>query len=260
MFGSASSRAIKFVLAASTLIALVFSMGCGPKYPDCSSDEHCKERGEYCVNKMCRPCADDSHCSTNDACKFCGEGYTCQRQSGCCTSDLDCPGGKCYSVEGSVTGECGPKCRSGADCPPGTVCKNGQCVPDVECNSDADCPAGKKCVNGSCVMSECVAEAVYFDFDDANIRRDQKPTLESNADCIKRRNQAVTVEGHCDERGTDEYNMALGQRRARSAQRYLQNLGVSGNVRTISYGEERPVCSTSSEDCWSRNRRAEFQF
>jgi peptidoglycan-associated lipoprotein len=253
-------KGLKVLLAASFLFGLVFASGCGPKYPNCTDDSHCRDRGEYCVNKMCRPCADDSHCSSNDACKFCGEGYACQRTPGCCTSDLDCPGGKCYTTPGSVLGTCGPKCRNQEDCPPGTICKNGQCVPANECTTDADCPPGKKCIDGSCVLAQCQPETVYFDFDDASIRRDQKPRIESGADCIKSRNQSVMIEGHCDERGTDEYNMALGQRRARATQKYIEKLGVGVSVKTVSYGEERPVCNESSEDCWQRNRRAEFSF
>jgi peptidoglycan-associated lipoprotein len=70
-----------------------------------------------------------------------------------------------------------------------------------------------------------------------------------------------TIQGHCDERGTEEYNLALGQRRANSAQKYLKNKGVpKDRMTTISYGEERPVCSDSSESCWWRNRRSEFQI
>jgi peptidoglycan-associated lipoprotein len=69
----------------------------------------------------------------------------------------------------------------------------------------------------------------------------------------------VTIEGHCDERGTEEYNIALGDKRARAAKRYLKNLGVgTGRLKTISYGEGRPVCSEASEDCWAQNRRADF--
>jgi peptidoglycan-associated lipoprotein len=68
------------------------------------------------------------------------------------------------------------------------------------------------------------------------------------------------VAGHCDERGTTEYNLALGTRRAEAAKRYLSDLGTSVTIETVTYGEERPVCNESNEACWSRNRRAEFQI
>lgn len=102
--------------------------------------------------------------------------------------------------------------------------------------------------------------SVYFDFDNSLIRNDQVPVLQSNANFIKSNSGAVSVEGHCDERGTNEYNLALGQRRADSTRDYLVNLGASASaMRTVSYGEEKPVCSESDESCWWKNRRVDFR-
>ena len=101
---------------------------------------------------------------------------------------------------------------------------------------------------------------VYFDFDKADIREPDRATLAQNADALKRFDfLRVTVEGHCDERGTVEYNLALGERRAKAAHDYLVSLGVPADrLKTVSYGKEVPVCTQSSEDCWQRNRRAHF--
>ena len=101
---------------------------------------------------------------------------------------------------------------------------------------------------------------VYFDFDKADIREADRATLAKNADALKKFDfLRVTVEGHCDERGTVEYNLALGERRAKSAYDYLVSLGVPAErLKTVSYGKEVPACSQSSEDCWQRNRRAHF--
>jgi peptidoglycan-associated lipoprotein len=103
-------------------------------------------------------------------------------------------------------------------------------------------------------------EVVYYDFDKANIKYDQQSKLDNNAEIIKSDSSMnVTIQGHTDARGTNEYNMALGDRRARSARTYLINLGVdSSQLDTVSYGEERPDCVEQSESCWSLNRRAEF--
>lgn len=102
-------------------------------------------------------------------------------------------------------------------------------------------------------------KTVYFDFDDANIRADQTSVLDANASYLKSNSSRVTVEGNCDERGTNEYNMALGDRRARGTKNYLINLGVdSSRLNTISYGEERPAAACHDESCWSQNRRADF--
>lgn len=103
-------------------------------------------------------------------------------------------------------------------------------------------------------------QEVYFDFDRYNLRPDARETLRSNADWLRARPSArVEIEGHADERGTNEYNLALGAKRAQAAKDYLVSLGVpSGRLSTISYGEEVPVCREKTEECWQRNRRARF--
>ncbi len=102
----------------------------------------------------------------------------------------------------------------------------------------------------------------YFDFDKSDIRPDASQTLTSDAEFLKAHpNISFTIEGHCDERGSEEYNLGLGDRRATSAKNFLVNLGVSADrVLTISYGKNRPVCTESNEDCWQQNRRAHFRF
>jgi len=99
---------------------------------------------------------------------------------------------------------------------------------------------------------------IHFDFDKAVIRDPDKPVLMTDADILKSTAMLkVVVEGHADERGTTAYNLALGERRANATRRYLIALGVPpGQLSTVSYGEERPLCTQSEESCWSRNRRA----
>jgi peptidoglycan-associated lipoprotein len=101
---------------------------------------------------------------------------------------------------------------------------------------------------------------VYFEYDDAGLSAAARERLAANARFLSERPEfVVTIEGHCDERGTTEYNLALGERRAQSALGYVQSLGVGADrQRRLSYGKERPVCSESVESCWSRNRRAHF--
>jgi peptidoglycan-associated lipoprotein len=103
-------------------------------------------------------------------------------------------------------------------------------------------------------------QPVFFDFDRSVIREDSRDDLTANADWLKA-NPAVKVriEGNCDERGTIEYNQALGQRRASAAKKYLMDLGVSaGRITLVSYGKEKPVCTESTEDCWQKNRKDDF--
>jgi peptidoglycan-associated lipoprotein len=101
---------------------------------------------------------------------------------------------------------------------------------------------------------------ISFNFDSANLSETARATLKANADWLKANPSArVQIEGHCDERGTAEYNMALGAKRAQAAMDYLSTLGVAANrLSTISYGEEIPVCKEHNEDCWAKNRRARF--
>lgn len=103
--------------------------------------------------------------------------------------------------------------------------------------------------------------AIHFDFDKYAIRPGDAKILDANADWLKSNpDSLVLIEGHCDERGTNEYNMALGDRRAKATMNYLLSRGVqSTRMSTISYGEERPLCTEHNESCWSQNRRAELK-
>src|SRR3989338_3457452 len=104
-------------------------------------------------------------------------------------------------------------------------------------------------------------KSVYFDFDASDIRSDAEALLKGNANWLKQNSKAkVTIEGNCDERGTPEYNLALGDRRARSTKSYLVNLGVDKDrLTTVSYGEEKPVADCHDKSCWSKNRRSDFK-
>jgi peptidoglycan-associated lipoprotein len=101
---------------------------------------------------------------------------------------------------------------------------------------------------------------IYFDFDKYDIRPADTKTLDANAAWLKSNpNHLILIEGHCDERGTNEYNLALGERRAKSTMNYLVSQGVQANrITIISYGEERPVCTEKTEACWAKNRRSHF--
>jgi peptidoglycan-associated lipoprotein len=103
-------------------------------------------------------------------------------------------------------------------------------------------------------------EDVYFDFDRYDIRPEAKPVLNNISSwLLKNPDAKLSVEGHCDERGTNEYNLALGDRRAKSARDFLIALGVaSKRIEIVSYGEEKPQCTEQTEECWAKNRRAHF--
>ena len=101
---------------------------------------------------------------------------------------------------------------------------------------------------------------IMFDYDKYDIKESDKSVLQSVAEWMTKNSSAkVSVEGNCDDRGTNEYNLALGDRRAKAVRDYLVSLGVaSSRIETISYGEEKQVCTEQSEECWAKNRRAHF--
>jgi len=105
---------------------------------------------------------------------------------------------------------------------------------------------------------------VYFDYDKSEVREDARAALQKNADALKAilgdfPSAVISVEGHCDERGSAEYNLGLGDRRSTSVREFLVQLGVPGDrLKSISYGKEKPACTEGTEACWSKNRRAHF--
>jgi len=131
------------------------------------------------------------------------------------------------------------------------------------CQRDEQCPSGQLCLQQVCTeitpsLAACGVIRVHFDFDADTLRSDDAPRLQRAARCIEANNPAhVLIAGNADERGTVEYNLALGQRRAAAVRAYLARLGVTeGKLDTISYGEEMPLCTQHDEACWQRNRRS----
>jgi peptidoglycan-associated lipoprotein len=133
------------------------------------------------------------------------------------------------------------------------------------CSRDLDCKDGQLCIRSACVditpgLAECNGVRVHFAFNSSEIDESDKPGLNRAARCLKAAETLhVTVAGNADERGTEEYNMALGDRRAHTVADYMKALGASeAQLKTISYGKEQPICSEHDEACWARNRRADL--
>ncbi len=239
---------------------LILSAGCRPNWPDCKNDKHCRvdrdgnEVNYICVDGTCRECVGDADCPAGFEC----ENFACVPEPEC-RADRDCPGNLLCR-----NNECVPECTANADCASGMRCENQRCVPDVECVTHADCREGFECQRGECVevVQEiaCDVDTVHFEFDSHSLTASARRVLAENAECIRQKSGRITLEGHCDERGTQEYNLALGERRANSVRRYLIDLGIPADrLRTVSYGKERPVDHRSNEDAWAQNRRVEFR-
>jgi peptidoglycan-associated lipoprotein len=134
-------------------------------------------------------------------------------------------------------------------------------IPESAVPAEAQKPAETPIVAAKEASAESAFETAYFDFDKSELRKDTRDVLSKNADIMlkTKTDVKVKIEGHCDERGSAEYNLALGERRAKSALQYLLTLGVPANrLSTISYGKEKPAVQGDNEEVWAKNRRAEF--
>ena len=246
----------QLLLTSLAAVALLAAAGCTPKYPKCEKDSHCEAKGEVCVEGTCQQCRADDNCEAGQMCK----GGACVAKPEC-ASNGDCAGNKiCRS------GKCQLECSGAGDCGSGLKCMNNRCVDELSCNATSDCNPGMTCKSGRCTeassmvsMDRCAYPTVRFDFNEANLSSGARNGLGEVVECLKQKGGTIIIEGHCDERGTEEYNLALGDRRARAVKRYLENLGVSGSkLRVVSKGEADPVNTASNEDAWAENRRAEF--
>ena len=105
-------------------------------------------------------------------------------------------------------------------------------------------------------------KTIYFDYDKYDVRDDQRAALQGNGEFLRAHAEVrITIEGHCDERGSAEYNLGLGDKRANSLKEFLGAMGIAADrIHTISYGKERPVCTESNDDCWQKNRRGQFEL
>ena len=257
------SSAVALALAA---VAVLVS-GCGPAYPNCETDTHCKAKGEYCVDSKCAQCRLDSHCpgAGTDICVSCVAG-ACGRKADCCTNKLDCGSGK-----QCLNNKCAAECSADVQCPAGHKCMAGSCIlPDTSVDG-ASCLSDKDCKGGTCVKGKCSSggagqvdcsklDPALFDFNEYTLSSNAQNIVSASAKCLKERNiSTVTIEGHCDERGTDAYNMELGNRRATAVREYLKTVAPKVTAKTISYGKTKPVCNEDNESCWGQNRRAEFR-
>ena len=120
--------------------------------------------------------------------------------------------------------------------------------------------AKERAAKNAAALNALNIQNIYFDYDKSSIRPDAREILKANSEIfMKNKDAKIVVEGYCDERGTAEYNMALGERRAQEAKQYLINLGIdAARMETISYGEEKPLDTRSIEEAWAQNRRVQF--
>ena len=229
------------------LVVVLGAAGCpGPDYPKCEKDDQCKkDKGgkdinEYCLFGQCQQCAKDSHCKSGEKCN---------------------------------RGRCEKACTADDQCGTGQICDEAACVP-AQCSDAKPCGGGLQCTKGRCAAPTTAVgttptaaalacerkQRVQFDFNMADLRPDAREVLDNFAKCmVQNGDWRLTIEGHCDERGTTDYNLQLGERRAGTVKEYLTRLGVDkARIKTISYGKEKPVDTSGTEAAWEKNRRGEL--
>ena len=219
------------LLAFAALLA-----GCPPKvqYPECKVDTDCAAHGQVCLAGFCKECREDANCAGRPDKPLCKDAL--------CTAKPE------------------PE-------------KPAPAAPVEACLADADCGEGRACVDKVCKaqggvtqgsssqkLGDCEVKAIYFGFDDATLSPDARRQLEQDFECLQRSTfRRALLSGHTDERGTTEYNVALGERRAEAVKKYLVGLGADGRkLKAISYGKERAADPGHEEAAWSRNRRVEL--
>ena len=177
-----------------------------------------------------------------------------------CDNDAQCS----EKGEVCVQGQC-QECATDNNCKPGFVCDANKCVPKPECSDKNPCKAGSKCKQGKCAVkgkgaaATCSTDPIRFEFNEAKLPAESQQALAGLAQCIKDNGWKLRLEGHADERGTEEYNLQLSNRRAASVKRYLIDLGVADSaLETVGYGENKPAVSGSNEQAWAANRRVEL--
>jgi peptidoglycan-associated lipoprotein len=253
----AGSRHLRTLAAlAAGLVWVSLAVACASRtYPKCDNDSDCNRDGHkgVCIDGNCQECGKDQDCPGGFRC----EKNRCVPKPECETT-ADCPDPKVCRA-----GKCVIQCNQDSDCASDQACKNNRCVQKPPCTQDSECGPKGKCLEGKCAAAAgpCTLDSVHFAYNESTLDDQAKATLQRNVECMKTNppHGKVTLEANCDERGTEEYNLHLGQRRADAASKYVVNLGVSkSQLKTISYGKDKPICTESNESCWGQNRRVDF--
>lgn len=240
-------RSLHGLVSCVLLGVWVGAIGCTsePEYPNCENDRHCQRNGrrEFCIQRRCQQC----------------------RAAEDCASDQTCLRNRCVPGVNACDGD--------NDCLVNQVCDNHRCVPRPECDSVRPCGDGRRCEAGRCIAevapdtdpddnrgSQCSFDPPLFDFDDVTLSEAARASLQRAAECIQReRNTRYVLIGRADPRGTAEYNLALGERRARVVQRYMISLGVLPDRLAVS-SEGSEFATGTDEAGWRRDRRVDFRL
>jgi peptidoglycan-associated lipoprotein len=244
-------------LFAAAAVTIMATPGCKPDYPSCETDKDCHDK-ELCVARKCQQCRDAKDCPAGNSCNA----GKCDPIPGYCANKAQCPAG-----QECIANRC-KACASNGECPSGTYCVKGACSAKKACKTENDCAQNEDCVAGFCIAErrtpapapkECALEPVYFDFNESALTTEATGHLAKNADCLKKIDRAATLVGHTDPRGTEEYNLALSERRSQSVRDHLGRLGVDGTKLTILPRGSLDAKGTD-EPGWAQDRRVDFNW
>jgi len=252
-------RAFAGLGATLAVLGLVLGLaltGCGDsaRKPGCTTTADCKTP-LVCAANTCVECTSDNQCPRGKTCSA----NACIAAAEC-TSDEACPGGGVCQA-----GAC-KACASDTECGPAGTCQAGACQRGKQCRKDDECADDEDCTQGVCRKAgaatnpgdaTCKLETVYFAFDAASVQASERDRLSSNVACIeKTKGKNVLLIGHTDSSGTEEYNIALSERRAQAVADYMSRLGSDpARLQVVPKGETEP---TGQGD--DRDRRVEFQW
>lgn len=251
---SLSCTSSRLIVVALTAIAL---SACKPDYPSCETDRDCREK-EFCVDRKCQQCRQNGDCPTGQACT---QGK-CNAIPGYCSANASCPTGTLC-----INNQCRP-CAADNECPTPAICHKGTCKVAKRCQSANDCEQDEDCVDGICQSAPrsppissapCPLPSVFFDFNEATLTSEATRELSGALVCLKTGAGPVRATGHADPRGTQEYNLALSERRARAVREHLGRLGIdSGKVAPLPRGALD--AQGTDEATWARDRRVDLAW
>ena len=249
-----------------SLLVLLFALGSGlvltgcpdkkPKFPNCGKDSDCKE-GQHCFNKHCSQCSEDAHCESHESCN----GGSCIVKPGMCNDKSDCTAGQICENNTCTA------CTEDEQCGPGARCSGGACLSRGACNADEDCQDDEDCIDGTCQGAggedpdlACTLDSVFFGFDEYSVADAAKETLQKTSTCLQEApDRKVLVEGHTDDQGTDEYNIALSEKRGRSVADFLARLGMDpARLQVVPKGEAE--ASGTDDEARAQERRVDFEW
>jgi peptidoglycan-associated lipoprotein len=234
-------------------VVVAVLLGCQPGHPSCVSDVDCHAH-EFCVARKCQQCRQAADCPLGQRC---GDGK-CTAIPGYCRLNAECSNGNLC-----IENQC-RLCGADTECPPDRICHQGACKNAQRCSSDRDCAQNEDCRDSLCIAAttspspaSCKVPSIFFDFNESILTSESRAQLADAVTCLKESKVNSKAVGHADPRGTQEFNMALSERRARAVREHLERLGI-GSDRIALLPRGSIDAKGTDEPSWAHDRRVEL--